>query len=280
MMKRKRELEYWSRRALSLCGGALVALGAVGCPALADDPYVVVDSLAGAGGSVAAAGGTLLAGAGGTVAQGGTNGGGTGGGTGGATGGGPAVCGDGVVQDTERCDPGTSTSAACTSDCAVDCLLFHASASAFTLASGATHCYVVQTTSRNWEEAEIACEALGGHLVTIVSDAEQAHVEGLVTGETAATEFWIGATDYKLPNDSTFGPYTWVQTNAGDIEPWGYEPPGGFAQDAACNPDTAGGNCQHCLYTAEAVVCSSDQFCDLLCTTPLASICEWSAPGW
>jgi hypothetical protein len=257
-----RETEVSSQRALQLCLYASVALALAGCPALADDPYRVLD-VADASGFVPDAG-VPLSGAAGMLPTGGSGGGVTGGG--GGTGGGTGTdsCGDGTVQGNEQCDPGTGTSVACTATCQVDCSLFDAAAQPYTLASGAIHCYLLVGTSQAWVEAENSCVGLGGHLVSILSDGEFNFVADSLS---ISGDVWIGATDYRDSSDTETGPYQWVTG-----ETWGYLPPGGFTPDSCYSAP-----CDHCLYIGTNF---GDELRDRECGTAQPYVCEWSAPGW
>ena len=55
-----------------------------------------------------------------------------------------------------------------------------------------THRYIFVNTKMTWEDAETVCEAMGGHLVTITSAAEQALVAGLARA-SGVDSVWLGA---------------------------------------------------------------------------------------
>jgi hypothetical protein len=270
MKKRMREIESWSRRRWPLCAAAWLGLGAVGCPAFADDPYVIVAGAPATGG-VLLDSGPSGGGTGGGVAEGGAAGsisGGTGGtgGTGGS--GGQSTtpsCGDGTVQGDEECDAGSVTSGPCTDECEVDCTLFHPDAVELVLPGEGPHCYVQRTGTRDWATADSDCQTLPeGHLATILSDEEFDVVTGLLS---MGSDVWIGATDNRSPQDQEFGPYEWVTG-----EPWGYLPSGGFDQQESC----VAGSCEHCI----VVQVMTQTFRDRMCDESYASVCEWSPPGW
>lgn len=58
------------------------------------------------------------------------------------------------------------------------------------------HCYKVYYVKEGikWDKAKLACEAMGGHLVTITSAGESAFVEKLAKAASKEDEFWIGGT--------------------------------------------------------------------------------------
>ncbi len=55
------------------------------------------------------------------------------------------------------------------------------------------HRYEVFDEGMTWPEAKAACEAKGGHLVTITSQEEQTFVEGLISNK-GKKQYWIGMT--------------------------------------------------------------------------------------
>ena len=58
--------------------------------------------------------------------------------------------------------------------------------------NGRTHRYWVCQGFPDWDKAEAFCETLGGHLVTITSLEEQAHVQNYVKETAPKTCLWIG----------------------------------------------------------------------------------------
>ncbi|MBQ7577622.1 MAG: hypothetical protein IJT21_05050 [Synergistaceae bacterium] len=67
------------------------------------------------------------------------------------------------------------------------------------------HRYEIYNESLTWEEARQRCESLGGHLVTITSDAEQTFITQLLTvSSTNYSVYWIGA------NADSSGAWHWV----------------------------------------------------------------------
>lgn len=74
------------------------------------------------------------------------------------------------------------------------------------------HNYYVTDDLTTWEAAEAWAVALGGHLVTINDDAENAWVVSRLT--LLADWYWIGARDDENTTDAVF---EWISG-----EPWGY----------------------------------------------------------
>lgn len=54
------------------------------------------------------------------------------------------------------------------------------------------HSYFVYPDSLNWVDAKVFCQSLGGHLVTISDEQEQAFVEQLAQTCSERTNFWLG----------------------------------------------------------------------------------------
>lgn len=66
------------------------------------------------------------------------------------------------------------------------------------------HTYYVFNDSMTWAEAKAACEAMGGYLATITSQAEQEFIEKLIATGTKK-QYWLGATD-----EEEEGNWKWV----------------------------------------------------------------------
>ncbi|MBR6785990.1 MAG: leucine-rich repeat protein, partial [Clostridia bacterium] len=90
------------------------------------------------------------------------------------------------------------------------------------------HTYGRFDVNCSWEEAKLICEMLGGHLVTISSQAENDVVTSLVSGKNYA--YWIGATDSK-----TEGTWEWVTGEAFSFSAWNANQPDDYegAEDHA-----------------------------------------------
>lgn len=70
------------------------------------------------------------------------------------------------------------------------------------------HYYQVYDTSMTWYQAKAYCETLGGHLVTITSEAENNFVFDLIV-DNSRNYYWIGATDEKIE-----GQWEWITGEA------------------------------------------------------------------
>jgi len=75
------------------------------------------------------------------------------------------------------------------------------------------HAYYFCASNKRFGEASDACEAMGGHLVTITSSDEDEFVHGLVT---SGQDIWIGLTD----KDSE-GAFYWVNGESYTYTNWG-----------------------------------------------------------
>lgn len=86
-------------------------------------------------------------------------------------------------------------------------------------AGGNGHYYALTPAASNWTQAEAAAIALGGHLVSINSAAEQAFIENtFLTGASAQLPLWIGLSDSAVENTfvwSTGEPVTFTRWQAG-----------------------------------------------------------------
>lgn len=76
------------------------------------------------------------------------------------------------------------------------------------------HSYRRYDEGMTWKEAKARCEALGGYLVCITSEAEQKFVESLLEDGTQKY-YWIGATD-----EAEEGVWRWVSGEAFAYENW------------------------------------------------------------
>ena len=66
------------------------------------------------------------------------------------------------------------------------------------------HTYELFDTGAVWEEAKAYCEKLGGHLMTVTSEAEQKILEELLEQEGGKNSYWLGA--YEVSE----GVYQWI----------------------------------------------------------------------
>lgn len=101
------------------------------------------------------------------------------------------------------------------------------------------HTYeLVRDTAVNWSDAAAAATAQGGYLVTITSAAEQAFVEGMLSGSGAgAGSYYIGLTKPTgvtgTPGGVTAAEYKWVTGESTAYQHWLPSP---------AQPDNEGGN--------------------------------------
>ncbi len=249
----------------ALPGGALT--GGAG-PAGASGAPTGGDATGGLGPGGATPGGATPGGAtpGGRPPEGGDDAGGDD--AGGAAGAGgllPGICGDGVLNLGEECEPNEIDP--CTEDCRIDCSLFGlrgGQGTEYVLPDGTRHCYYSLVFSRTFEASNAECATIGGHLATIHSDAENERVRSLVS--TAASA-WIGATDGLPATSPSAGTYTWVTGESFD-----YEPSGGFDSD----PAPCGSSCGHCATIASY---GAATWSVAVCTSSLVGVCEWTPPG-
>ncbi len=74
-------------------------------------------------------------------------------------------------------------------------------------------CIQLQTDAASWQEAEDNCVELGGHLVTITNEVDDAFLAELLGSEGRA---WIGYNDLEEE-----GTWAWVDGSSSDYENWG-----------------------------------------------------------
>lgn len=105
-----------------------------------------------------------------------------------------------------------------------------------------------------WEEAKLACEQLGGHLVTITSSEEQDFIESL-DSTTCIGEWsvWIG-----LSRPEGTGPWTWITGEPYEYTHWDNNEPSGDGSCVAMRTKNYG----YGWNDADA-------------NTPFAYVCEW-----
>lgn len=105
-----------------------------------------------------------------------------------------------------------------------------------------------------WEEAKLACEQLGGHLVTITSSEEQDFIESL-DSTTCIGEWsvWIG-----LSRPEGTGPWTWITGEPYGYTHWADTEPSGDGSCVAMRTKNYG----YGWNDADA-------------NTPFAYVCEW-----
>jgi hypothetical protein len=119
--------------------------------------------------------------------------------------------------------------------------------------------YRVGPPEPEWSLAEAACEADGGHLIVIDSDAENGEARARTTGE-----FWIGMSDR-----ITEGTYLTVLGTSPAFAGWPAAPPSNTGEDCVSvlvNADWEDRMCSNAAAQAKAYVCE----CDGLAVTPTA----------
>lgn len=84
------------------------------------------------------------------------------------------------------------------------------------------HTYQAFSGGLTWHEAKAACEAKGGHLATITSQAELSAVEDYLDSLDGSLQqaYWLGGTDQDQE-----GQWTWITGESWTIENWSYGEP-------------------------------------------------------
>jgi hypothetical protein len=204
--------------------------------------------LGGVGGSPEGAAGSALDSAG--VGSGSANG--------GAASGGSSSVGDGGASGATPAggSPGLS-----------DCARFGADASYF---SETRHCYVVVHEPATYADAQTQCETLGGHLLTLSSQAENDFAWNL-----NSEEHWLGASDGKEPNSPTGGKFTWVTGEPFAYTNWSTHQPD--ASNSDCGASGMTGPCyEHCAFQWTGGE-HDGEWNDRFCLHTIATICEIEA---
>jgi hypothetical protein len=91
----------------------------------------------------------------------------------------------------------TPSSASCTT-CALGCTNGACNTCPGSIWASNGHCYWYVSTGTTWDNAEAACVAQGGHLVSINSSAESDFARSVAAGD-----FWIGLRDYATASSAT-----------------------------------------------------------------------------
>jgi hypothetical protein len=126
------------------------------------------------------------------------------------------------------------------------------------------HCYRVNDEELNFAAARDACQAQGGHLLTVTSAEENDFARNLHDGE-----HWLGASDGRLDNEKGVGEYAWVDDEEWTYSDWRGGQPNAVETD--CPGHSGGGGCyEHCAYQAE-----EGDWVDRSCGHTIVSICEW-----
>ena len=87
------------------------------------------------------------------------------------------------------------------------------------------HRYEVFDQEMTWSDAERACEAAGGHLVSITDAEEQKFVESLLE-KAGMQHYWIGMY-------SNLNTYTWITGESNDYTNWNTGEPNGISTEQA-----------------------------------------------
>ena len=171
------------------------------------------------------------------------------------------ICNDGLVRGSEPCDDGDlDDTNGCTTSCTIAVVCTAAAlpgADRFAVIPSTGTCYASfdddQTT---FASAEASCVALGGHLATITSPAEQLAVHAV---HNPAQAPYIGATDDANDTDLVFD---WVTD-----ESWG------AASFAAGEPDDGPAGDGECLVVTGATSAWADVSCTIV-GAATGRICE------
>lgn len=141
------------------------------------------------------------------------------------------------------------------------CIAYGAGATYF---SESQHCYLVVPELSTFADARAHCAALGAHLLTIASEAENTFAWNL-----SPAEHWIGATDGKDAREAQPGTYAWITG-----EPFGFQKWSGGQPNASqidCAGHSGGGGCfEHCAFQW-----AGGTWNDRSCDQTTQSICEW-----
>jgi hypothetical protein len=130
------------------------------------------------------------------------------------------------------------------------------------------HCYRVNETELTFSAASTACQAAGGHLVTIGDEAENDLAAALHDGE-----HWIGASDGLADTTPGVGTYTWVVAEPFEYSDWEQDQPNAYETDCPDQDDEA--DCfEHCAFQTD-----EGDWNDRSCWHAIASICEWDVEG-
>jgi hypothetical protein len=126
------------------------------------------------------------------------------------------------------------------------------------------HCYRFDATKRDFANASAACQAAGGHLVSLDDDAESEFVL-----QVHDDDHWIGASDQRDDRTAGVGNYAWVTDEPWSYERWEQGQPNAHAVD--CPGESGGAHCyEHCAYQN-----GDGNWLDRGCWNELGSVCEW-----
>lgn len=130
------------------------------------------------------------------------------------------------------------------------------------------HCYRVDESELTFSAASAACQAAGGHLITIGDEAENELAAELHDGE-----HWLGANDGLADTAPGVGTYTWVVAEEFSYSDWEDGQPNAYETDCPDQDDEA--DCfEHCAFQTD-----EGDWNDRSCWHAIASICEWDVEG-
>jgi hypothetical protein len=122
-------------------------------------------------------------------------------------------------------------------------------------------CYAASAEILTWAAAKAACEALGAHLATIGSEAENEFVWALFDDEV-----WLGAADGKGESDEEPGTYTWVTGEPMAYANWTEGQPNAVGTDCPGDEECY----EHCAFAWQG-----GEWNDRYCGHEIAYVCEW-----
>jgi hypothetical protein len=127
------------------------------------------------------------------------------------------------------------------------------------------HCYRVNYQNLTFAQARDACQAAGGHLVSIGSEDENEFAAKLHDGE-----HWIGATDGRGDMVAGVGPYLWVNDEPWTYSAWEDGQPNAYETDCPGDSNEESDCFEHCAFQTDEA-----DWNDRSCWHTIVSICEW-----
>lgn len=91
------------------------------------------------------------------------------------------------------------------------------------------HYYKVFNDGLNWTQAKQRCEEIGGHLVTITSNTEQAIITELIVSQGTKGYYWTGGVR------NTAGDFIWITGEKFSYSNWGNGEPNGLDASGKVN---------------------------------------------
>ena len=131
------------------------------------------------------------------------------------------------------------------------------------------HYYKAYEDRKTWEEAKTYCESLGGHLVTITSQAENDFITTIFPPLNGASSksYYIGYNDIKHE-----GVWEWVTSESNTFSNWGIYQPDNFdgaGNDQNATVITSG------TFVSGVCVCNNGEWDDAYVGFKTNLICEW-----